>query len=148
MRSLTLAPLLLSLASAPALAGAPAVAGTFHCTGGVADWYTYYDVDGFLRTDRHLVNVTVSQTVTGQVARSVARPTVDNTYWNGYFLGVGQNAWNFGTSGWLNGSQFWFMFPQRFAAGPNTPAELHILIGGGALGSLQIPMTCTLTRIP
>lgn len=134
---------------ASSLAAAPAVVGTFHCSGGVAEAYTYYDVDGYLRSDRHLVGVTVTQSSTGLVARSSPRPTVDNSHWGGYFLGFGQNAWNLGRSAWLNGSTFWFMFPQRFAPGPNTAAELHIEIGpGGALGGLQIPMTCALTRLP
>jgi hypothetical protein len=133
----------------PAIAAPPPVVGSVHCAGGVAEVYTFYEVDALIRQNRQLVNVTVVQTSTGAVARSAPRPTIDDTYWQGYFLGVGQHAWDLGRSMWLNGSSFWFMFPARFSVGPNQNAQLNIDIGpGGMYGGLQIPMLCEVRRGP
>ncbi|MFM2162161.1 MAG: hypothetical protein RLZZ383_1673 [Pseudomonadota bacterium] len=124
----------------------PVPAATFHCEGTAGRGYTSYEVDGWVRSQRDLANVTVTQTLSGSVARSSPRPTVDPSYLGGAYVGSGLSPWDLGTSAWLNGTHFWLMFPTRFAASPNLNAELDLVLASG--GGLQIPLLCTVTRVP
>ena len=136
----------LGLTGAEAAAVVPVPAATFHCEGTAGRVYTTYAVDGWVRSNRDLANVTVTQSMSGSVARSSPRPAVDPTYLGGATLGTGLSPWDLGGSAWLNGTQFWLLFPTRFTASSNLNAELDLVLAAG--GGLQIPMLCTVTRVP
>lgn len=126
---------------APALAATPdAVAHPFSCSGSLGRYYTLQTVTGTL-TGARPSNVSVAD-YTGTVQRTVARPTLDNAWWGGYWQTTYQtNQWKLGHD--ASARYYHLMLPQSRPGAAFTALLVTEFGAGGANGNWQNWMACT-----